>query len=59
MQGIHVNYRYPIRENLLATTLQLALNTPISKVEDLLPKPQPIDYDAEYKKQSEGLPREE
>jgi len=35
------------------------LNTPISKVDDLLPKPLPVDYDAELKRRGEGLPRED
>ena len=47
--GIYLPFRYPFREDLLDSTLHLALNVPVSNVESLRPR----DLVAEQKETEE------
>ena len=49
MNGIFLPFRYPLREDLLDSILMMALNTPISYIEQVRPR----DFEAEKKEQED------
>lgn len=62
--GGYFPYKYPFREDLLPTTIMMALNVPINNVENFLPKNKEEEIKEEdkenlLKKQMESLPKEE
>jgi hypothetical protein len=49
VNGIFLPFRYPLREDLLDSILMMALNTPISNIEQVKPR----DFEAEKKEQED------
>jgi hypothetical protein len=45
VSGIYLPFRYPLREDLLDSTLMMALNVPIKDIDSIRPR----DLDAEKK----------
>lgn len=63
--GIYLPFRYPFREDLLDSTLHLALNVPVSNVESLRPrdlvaeKKETEEKENRLKKQMEEMTKDE
>lgn len=63
--GIYLPFRYPFREDLLDSTLHLALNVPVSNVESLKPrdlvaeKKETEEKENRLKKQMEEMTKDE